>query len=72
MLVRKSQLTIDWTRMIKVVGWFVCNATGLMEYKKDTPKTSYSTSDMSAETLIKSSRLVCMLPGIETNWETFA
>ena len=29
MLVRKSQLTIGWTRMIKIVGLFVCNSIGL-------------------------------------------
>ena len=72
MPVRKSQLTNGWTRMIKFAGLLVCNTTRLTECNKDTPKTSYSTSDMSREVFIKSSRLVCMIPGIEIYWKTFA
>ena len=59
------------TRMIKVVDLFVSNTIGFMVRDRDTFKTSYSTRDMNTKILIVSRRLVCMIPGIEIDRETF-
>ena len=52
MLVGKTQLTIDGTRMVKIVCLLVWYTIGFMGCNKDTLKTSHSTSGMSAKTIM--------------------
>ena len=42
-----------------------------MQGNKDRLETGDSTSDMSTKTLIKSSRLIRMIPGVEINRKAF-